>query len=111
MQPGGNFGNGTNNNTFNYVDVKGNTYTRRVNAAYNVITFDQQSGTLAPDGQSYYGISGSSEGLEAFLGARLPGSRGGGDRASVSWALDTLEHNACLEDVDVQCSNVQWSPT
>ncbi|KAI9566425.1 peptide N-acetyl-beta-D-glucosaminyl asparaginase amidase A-domain-containing protein [Boletus coccyginus] len=42
-----NAGNGTSNNTFTYTDTKGNTYDRRVNAAYNVIVYDQQSGSLA----------------------------------------------------------------
>lgn len=41
------FGNGTNNNTFTYVDSAGNTYNRRVDAAYNNITLDQKSGSLA----------------------------------------------------------------
>ncbi|KAH9167303.1 peptide N-acetyl-beta-D-glucosaminyl asparaginase amidase A-domain-containing protein [Lactarius sanguifluus] len=40
--------NGTNNNTFNYIDTEGNTYTRQVNASSNAITFDNQGGTLAP---------------------------------------------------------------
>ena len=44
----GNFGNGTSNNSLSYVDTAGNTYSRNVNAALNVITFDQQSGSLAP---------------------------------------------------------------
>ena len=33
-------GNGTNNNTFSYIDVAGNTYKRIVNAASNKITLD-----------------------------------------------------------------------
>jgi len=44
---GGNAGNGTSNNTFTYTDTKGNTYAREVDAAYNVIIRDQQSGSLA----------------------------------------------------------------
>ncbi|KAK7467151.1 hypothetical protein VKT23_004210, partial [Stygiomarasmius scandens] len=44
----GNTGNGTNNNTFTYKDTAGNTFNRQVNAALNVITLDQQSGSLAP---------------------------------------------------------------
>ncbi|KAH9178002.1 peptide N-acetyl-beta-D-glucosaminyl asparaginase amidase A-domain-containing protein [Lactarius sanguifluus] len=39
---------GTSNNTFYYIDTKGNTYTRQVNASSNVIVFDNQGGTLAP---------------------------------------------------------------
>ncbi|KAF8990702.1 hypothetical protein BDZ89DRAFT_1086977 [Hymenopellis radicata] len=48
LRAGGNFGNGTNNNTFSYVDTAGNTFSRRVNAALNVITLDEESGTLVP---------------------------------------------------------------
>ena len=44
----GNSGNGTNSNTFTYVDEKGNTYNRQVSAVDNVITSDHQSGSLAP---------------------------------------------------------------
>ncbi|KAH9177898.1 peptide N-acetyl-beta-D-glucosaminyl asparaginase amidase A-domain-containing protein [Lactarius sanguifluus] len=40
--------NGSSNNTFNYIDTEGNTYTREVNAASNAITFDNQGGTLTP---------------------------------------------------------------
>ncbi|KAF8136358.1 peptide N-acetyl-beta-D-glucosaminyl asparaginase amidase A-domain-containing protein [Boletus edulis] len=40
----GNSGNGTSNNTFSYIDTKGNTYDREVDAAYNAIVYDQQSG-------------------------------------------------------------------
>ena len=40
--------NGNSNNTFNYVDSAGNTYTRQVNASRDVITFDSQGGSLAP---------------------------------------------------------------
>ncbi|OCH93376.1 hypothetical protein OBBRIDRAFT_859505 [Obba rivulosa] len=43
----GNFGNGTNNNTFTYVDNLGNSFNRDVNAAFDNITLDHQSGTLA----------------------------------------------------------------
>ncbi|KAH9003645.1 peptide N-acetyl-beta-D-glucosaminyl asparaginase amidase A-domain-containing protein, partial [Lactarius hatsudake] len=46
---GYNFGtNGTSSNTFSYTDTEGNTYTRRVNASNDAITFDNQGGTLAP---------------------------------------------------------------
>ncbi|KAK7467152.1 hypothetical protein VKT23_004211 [Stygiomarasmius scandens] len=48
LVPGGtNFGNGTNNNTFEYLDSAGNTYRRLVNAAFNNITLDEESGNLA----------------------------------------------------------------
>ncbi|KAH9951906.1 peptide N-acetyl-beta-D-glucosaminyl asparaginase amidase A-domain-containing protein [Amylocystis lapponica] len=39
---------GTNNNTFSYSDLQGNTYSRNVNASAGSIAFDQESGTLAP---------------------------------------------------------------
>ncbi|KAI9451409.1 peptide N-acetyl-beta-D-glucosaminyl asparaginase amidase A-domain-containing protein [Lactarius psammicola] len=39
--------NGTSNNTFNYVDTKGNTYKRQASASSNVITFDNIGGSLA----------------------------------------------------------------
>lgn len=42
----GNVGNGTSNNTLVYIDTKGNTYDREVNAAYNNITYDHQGGSL-----------------------------------------------------------------
>ena len=48
INPNGNTGNGTSNNQFSYIDAAGNTFFRTVNAALNNITFDQQSGTLAP---------------------------------------------------------------
>ena len=44
----GNTGNGTNSNTFSYVDTRGNTYDREVTAVDNIITADHQGGTLAP---------------------------------------------------------------
>jgi hypothetical protein len=50
----GNTGNGTNNNVFSYVDAAGNTFFRTVNAALNNITFDQQSGTLAPTSPPHF---------------------------------------------------------
>lgn len=45
---GSNTGQGSNNNTFSYSDLAGNTYTRKVNASNNVILLDQQGGTLPP---------------------------------------------------------------
>ncbi|KAL0071407.1 hypothetical protein AAF712_001264 [Marasmius tenuissimus] len=78
LATGGNFGNGTSNNTFSYADTAGNTYNRRVNAAFNNITLDEESGSLA--GESFSsGISdGNSfaapESLQRFYpGVRLPG--------------------------------------
>jgi hypothetical protein len=46
--PTGNTGNGTNSNTFSYSDQAGNTYSRVVDAVLNKITFDEQTGSLAP---------------------------------------------------------------
>ncbi|KAJ4487951.1 peptide N-acetyl-beta-D-glucosaminyl asparaginase amidase A-domain-containing protein [Lentinula aciculospora] len=49
----GNFGNGTNNNTFSYSDAEGKTYTRRVNAINSnfndtiTISLDEVGGNLA----------------------------------------------------------------
>lgn len=73
--PTGNFGNGTSNNTFGYVDLHGNTYARKVNAAYNNITFDKETGSLAP----YLGMAEQPavhvESYNDVVGeARLPGS-------------------------------------
>jgi len=45
---GSNTGTGSNNNTFSYSDLDGNTFTRQVNASNNSIIFDRQGGTLAP---------------------------------------------------------------
>jgi len=49
----GNTGNGTNNNTFSYFDAKGNTYSRKVNAAFGNITLDEISGSLATTPPSF----------------------------------------------------------
>ncbi|KAF7294928.1 Peptide-N4-(N-acetyl-beta-glucosaminyl)asparagine amidase A [Mycena indigotica] len=75
----GNSGNGTSNNTFSYVDTQGNTFQRRVNAAFNNITLDIQSGSLASkaktgaiDGEAPNGAQAS------FAGARLPSGRSHG---------------------------------
>ncbi|CAK5277410.1 unnamed protein product [Mycena citricolor] len=46
--PNGNTGNGTSNNTLNYIDGHLNTYSRQVDAAYNNITLDVVHGSLAP---------------------------------------------------------------
>ncbi|ESK96977.1 peptide-n4-(n-acetyl-beta-glucosaminyl)asparagine amidase a [Moniliophthora roreri MCA 2997] len=76
LQTGGNFGNGTSNNTFSYIDAAGNTYNRRVNAAYNNITLDQESGSLA--GEKLYSASLAPPDLQDqvnqvhFAGARVP---------------------------------------
>ncbi|KAG1756769.1 peptide N-acetyl-beta-D-glucosaminyl asparaginase amidase A-domain-containing protein [Suillus paluster] len=69
----GNTGNGTSNNTFSYVDLKGNTYTRDVDAAYDVITYDQQSGSLATTALPTFPWPSNSQ---SILRARLPGGKG-----------------------------------
>ncbi|KAJ7273717.1 peptide N-acetyl-beta-D-glucosaminyl asparaginase amidase A-domain-containing protein [Mycena haematopus] len=69
----GNFGNGTSNNTFSYVDQAGNTFNRRVDAAFNVITLDEVSGSLSPAPKQPLS---SSENTGTFAGARLPPGRG-----------------------------------
>ncbi|KAF5326368.1 hypothetical protein D9611_000008 [Ephemerocybe angulata] len=71
----GNFGNGTNNNTFAYSDADGNTYSRRVNAAYNVITLDEIEGTLAEPTVSSLGVEQAPLGTEESFGSvvRVPG--------------------------------------
>ncbi|KAH0830569.1 peptide N-acetyl-beta-D-glucosaminyl asparaginase amidase A-domain-containing protein [Lanmaoa asiatica] len=68
-----NGGNGTSNNTFAYTDTKGNTYDREVDAAYNVIIYDQQSGSLASTTLSPP-IS-STTNAQNVPAARLPGSK------------------------------------
>jgi len=50
VSPNGNTGNGTSNNTLDYLDQAGNTYQRVVDVALNKIITDEQSGTLAPAG-------------------------------------------------------------
>ncbi|KAF7363451.1 Peptide-N4-(N-acetyl-beta-glucosaminyl)asparagine amidase A [Mycena sanguinolenta] len=71
----GNTGNGTSNNTFSYVDQAGNTYNRKVDAALNVITFDEVSGSLSNAPRLPLPLS-STQNAGAFAGARLPPGRG-----------------------------------
>ncbi|KAG0707751.1 peptide N-acetyl-beta-D-glucosaminyl asparaginase amidase A-domain-containing protein [Suillus ampliporus] len=68
----GNGGNGTSNNTFSYIDLKGNTYTRDVDAAYDVITYDQQSGSLVTTALPTFSWPSNSQSIP---GARLPGGK------------------------------------
>jgi hypothetical protein len=78
LSPNGNKGNGTSNNTFAYFDQAGNTFNRVVDAAFNVITSDHQSGTLAPAAAAQVSSQSSmdpSSPLDGFGGARLPGGR------------------------------------
>lgn len=74
LSPNGNTGNGTSNNTFAYSDQAGNTFNRVVDAAFNVITRDQQGGRLAP-GPAAAEASQSIVSLNGFGVARLPGGR------------------------------------
>jgi hypothetical protein len=74
LSPHGNKGNGTSNNTFAYSDQAGNTFNRVVDAAFNVITRDQQSGTLATAEPAAPEESKSSS-LDGFGVARQPGGR------------------------------------
>ncbi|OJA19047.1 hypothetical protein AZE42_06312 [Rhizopogon vesiculosus] len=68
----GNGGNGTSNNTLTYVDLKGNTYTRDVDAAYDVITYDMQSGSLADTTLPIFPWVSQPQSMPA---ARLPGGK------------------------------------
>ena len=74
LSPNGNTGNGTSNNTFAYSDQAGNTFNRVVDAAFDVIISDHQSGTLAPAPASEVSQSMVSS-LNGFAVARLPGGR------------------------------------
>ncbi|KAG7092461.1 hypothetical protein E1B28_008813 [Marasmius oreades] len=66
----------SNNNTFSYLDTDGNSFERRVNASRNVITLDQQSGTLAPASFGPTdGVGVPFNGESTFAQARLPGGR------------------------------------
>ena len=70
----GNTGNGTSNNTFTYKDTAGNTYQRIVNAALNNITFDEQSGNLAPANAPAVVEQALQANDGMFAPARLPGN-------------------------------------
>ncbi|KAG7092458.1 hypothetical protein E1B28_008812 [Marasmius oreades] len=75
LATGGNFGNGTNNNTFSYIDSAGNTYSRRVDAAFNNITLNEESGSLAHNGllpSAVDSFSDSETLQDQFAGASLP---------------------------------------
>ncbi|KAF8654060.1 hypothetical protein AX16_003594 [Volvariella volvacea WC 439] len=74
LSSSGNTGNGTSNNTFSYSDFKGNIFQREVNAALNVITLDQSSGSLAPLSVQRT-VSSKQVPAGEFSAVRLPGSR------------------------------------
>ncbi|KAJ7685189.1 peptide N-acetyl-beta-D-glucosaminyl asparaginase amidase A-domain-containing protein [Mycena polygramma] len=69
----GNSGNGTSNNTFSYIDLAGNTFNRQVDAAFNNITLDVQSGSLSQGSKQQ---TSSTQNTGTFAGARLPPGRG-----------------------------------
>lgn len=66
---------GTSNNTFAYSDQAGNTFNRVVDAAFDVIIRDQQSGTLAPSPAAPEVSQPIVSFLNGFGDARLPGGR------------------------------------
>ncbi|CAL1705060.1 unnamed protein product [Somion occarium] len=68
----GNFGNGTSQNTFSYVDLAGNTYDREVSSVNTDITSDHQGGTLAPKEAAHFP---SFQQPFTVSKARLPGGR------------------------------------
>ncbi|KAJ7452408.1 peptide N-acetyl-beta-D-glucosaminyl asparaginase amidase A-domain-containing protein [Mycena galericulata] len=72
--PTGNTGNGTSNNTFSYVDLEGNTFNQRVDAAFNNITLDVVSGSLSATKKP--GSPGTLKADSTFAGVRLPPGRG-----------------------------------
>ncbi|KAI0928911.1 hypothetical protein AcW2_004771 [Taiwanofungus camphoratus] len=72
--PSGNYGNGTSNNTFSYVDLQGNSYDREVNASLDVITYDHQSGTLASGSPLQFPAINPLAALP-MVKPRLPGGR------------------------------------
>ncbi|OCB89705.1 hypothetical protein A7U60_g3184 [Sanghuangporus baumii] len=85
----GNTGNGTSNNTLAYADTQGNTFTRSVDAALNVVVRDVQGGSLAPaPAPVASGVVGGEESGEQrvfvgeavrFPGVKLRASSGNGD--------------------------------
>lgn len=68
-----NTSNGTNSNTFSFKDAAGNTFQRRVDAALNIITLDEQSGNLAPSPDAHLFAGEHNVGNVGH--ARLPGGR------------------------------------
>ncbi|KAL5529020.1 hypothetical protein ACEPAG_4994 [Sanghuangporus baumii] len=88
----GNTGNGTSNNTLAYADTQGNTFTRSVDAALNVVVRDVQGGSLAPapDPALIGGEEGEQGGEQRvfvgeavrFPGVKLKASSGNGDAQS-----------------------------
>ncbi|KAH6918582.1 peptide N-acetyl-beta-D-glucosaminyl asparaginase amidase A-domain-containing protein [Coprinopsis sp. MPI-PUGE-AT-0042] len=71
----GNFGNGTNSNEFSYSDARGNTYRRKVDAAFNNITLDVESGTLASNRPAPWHLPTSDQPTQAMDTARFPAAR------------------------------------
>lgn len=58
---------------FSYIDGAGNTFNRRVDAAFNNITLDEQSGSLSPVPAKHLPPSTDAS---TFAGARLPSGVG-----------------------------------
>ena len=75
LSPAGNFGTGTSNNTFGYVDHAGNTYSRQVDAALNKILFDHEEGNLAQSQTHPLSLTPEASSPDSFATARLPGGR------------------------------------
>ncbi|KAI0695700.1 peptide N-acetyl-beta-D-glucosaminyl asparaginase amidase A-domain-containing protein [Cytidiella melzeri] len=71
LSSGGNFGNGTSDNEFSYVDTLGNTYRREVGAVNASITYDQESGSLAASHSTSFPHVDYKQ--LTFLTPRLPG--------------------------------------
>jgi len=67
-------GDGTNNNTFIYSDLVGNTYTRNVNVANDIILFDKEGGNLKPVGD-HTTLPSQISNVNAPFAARLPGGK------------------------------------
>ncbi|KAI0807607.1 peptide N-acetyl-beta-D-glucosaminyl asparaginase amidase A-domain-containing protein [Fomes fomentarius] len=75
LSASGNSGNGTNSNTFSYVDQNGNTYDREVSVVNNNITSDRQDGTLPPQTLQLPSISHAANIPLVVAKPRLPGAR------------------------------------
>ena len=73
---GHNTGDGTSHNTFSYTDTVGNSYYRDVDAAHNVITHDEQSGSLVTNNASDSPLAFTPNvNSQSVLLASLPGRR------------------------------------
>lgn len=84
MASSGNTGNGTSNNMFAYASTKGNS-NRDVDAAYDVITYDQQNGSPATNTLSR--LTPSTPNGRMFL---LSGFLEASSRTLLYYSLDTV---------------------